>query len=120
MNNRHISNNNYLKSSTLIEVVVAMIMITVFTGIFFNFITKIRHENNIELKVKAQIIINNEIDSAFNGMPFRDTLEIRPPIKIVRKKEINKYNDIDLLTYKVFNNTGKLLVSKQIFIKSEK
>ena len=46
----HKHKTGYLKSSTLIEVVVAMIMITVFTGIFFNFITKMRKVNlNISL-----------------------------------------------------------------------
>jgi type II secretory pathway pseudopilin PulG len=108
-----------LKSSTLIEVVVAMIIITIFTGIFFDFLTKARRENNIELKVDAQILINNAIDSAFINKPT-DTTEIFGAIRIIRKEDSTEYKDINRIVYKAFNNSGKLLAIKNIFIKTNK
>ena len=91
-------------ASTLIEVVVAMIIITVFIGIFFNFLVKLNRENNIRLKTDAQLLINNEADSAFHNMPFNDSITIFGPIKIIRNEDSSKYKKIELLTFKAYNN----------------
>lgn len=105
-----------LKGSTLIEIIVAIIVITILSGIFFNFLTSINRDNNIILKINAQKIVDNIAEKAFADSSVNKGFFIYGNISVQIEKDSLAYKDIFEVTIKAYSVYKRELVSKTIYI----
>ena len=103
-----------IKSSTLIEVVVAMTIITMFIALFYNFIEKSGREINIEQKVIANILINTSINKTLQDSSFFDEQYDYEFISV--KKQASIRNKIIQLDFTAFMTNNKKILEKSILV----
>lgn len=107
-----------IKASTLIESIVAMVIISITMGITFLIITNISAKNNPQLRFKAYIESQQAINNAITSSIIKDDTWRKDGI-FVEKRYLEYYNyeDLRVLEIKVFNNAGKLLVLRRTIIR---
>jgi hypothetical protein len=105
-----------IQSSTLIEVIVAMVILTLFIGMFFSFISKNNSKISVEQRVTAnlyiQTIINETIaDSSFSDNDYKYE-------SIIIKKRIGdfKTKHVYLIKVSAHQLNDSLISEKNIFV----
>jgi hypothetical protein len=105
---------NKISASTLIEVVVAM-MITILCFVIVSiFINQFLQVNNTFIKIKAYLILEEEIlKTKTDNKYFDETLEYKN-LKFVRNVySYNKSDKLNIIHYKVLNIKKEILLEKK-------
>ena len=111
--------NLKLKSSTVMEVIVALTIISIIIAISFFIIANLNKNNNINLKYRASILIDNQLNTlSREPEELNDTLLINT-IKLVRNSQLDEqYKDLWNVEIKAFTQFHKLLYQKKAIIKN--
>ena len=110
-----------LRASTLIESIVAMVIITLLFGISFSILTSIAGRNNSQIKLKASFEAQRVISLCKSQHDFEDhewKFEGLAVEKVI--KSYHEYKDLRLIEVNVFNNDGKLLLRRHELINISK
>ena len=95
-----------LPGSTLVEVLVAMVIILVVALIITNFFTKNYRQLNTGYKLRSMLVLNNEVDRVFNA----ECLE-------VNVKESNIVDGFVLETFATENSFSNQLVNVSVSVR---
>ncbi len=107
---------------TIIEVLVAIIIIMLSIGIFFSIFINVRKTDFNHTKTKAYIEANSIIEKSIKEKLFEDEEYVYEGFKIVKKiSQYQDYSDIILLNIEVLNkeNNNLILSIKKTAIKEE-
>jgi hypothetical protein len=106
-----------IKSSTLIEVVVAMTIITMFVALFYGFIEKTGKEINIEQKIMAGMLINSSIGNTMQDSTFCDGQYDFENMVIKKTATLRNGNKIVQLDFTAYTLKNKKILNKSILVK---
>lgn len=107
-----------IQASTLIESIVAMVIISITMGITFLILTNIVAKNNPQLRFKAYIEAQQAINIKLSGDIIMDDTWQKDGIYVEKRYlEYGNYESLNVLEIKVFNNAGKLLVLRRKIIR---
>lgn len=107
-----------IQASTLVETIVAMVIITVIFSIALLIIANIAGRKNPQLRFKAYSEAQNTINNSLSTADFEDEEWQEDGLfiekRILRYKE---YNDLRILDVSIYDNKNRLLVEKKELIK---
>ena len=108
-----------LKSSTLIEIIVALVLLSIFTLLFFRFIQKSQRDINVEQKIKALYCMNSVIATTLNDSTFINT-DYKFENIVVQKKIVRQDGSLILINFSAFSLISKKLVERNIYVISKR
>jgi competence protein ComGC len=107
-----------IQGSTLIESIVAMVIITVSFGVALLILSNISGKNNPQLKFKAYSEAQNTINNSIITSNFIDEDWQKEGLYIEKLiLPYHEYEGLRVIEVKVFNNSGKLLIDRKDLIK---
>jgi type II secretory pathway pseudopilin PulG len=102
-----------IPASTLIEAIVALIIITIITGMASTFLTQNIKNNNLINKAKTFLILDNEIEKTIKYKEFEDSNQYIDGYLVEKKVTKNNYDGkLINIQFIISDNRGKLIFSR--------
>ena len=109
--------NKKLESSTLIEVIVGLVIITITFGIVFRLFVNVNRSENIRLKCNASLLMDKIINSGKADLNYIDE-DFDYGYMTIEKTVIpyNKSENLKIMHLKAFDRQKKLILEKKEII----
>jgi prepilin-type N-terminal cleavage/methylation domain-containing protein len=108
-----------LNSSTLVEVIVAMAIISLFIAMYYTYAVKSQREINIKIKIHANILINNEINKLLKDSIFENK-EINHEYIVINERVNEISNCMYEVKFVATNRDSLILVERLVLFNSNK
>ncbi|HEY4789562.1 MAG TPA: hypothetical protein VIH57_26105 [Bacteroidales bacterium] len=109
-----------ISASTLIEVIVAMIIITLITGMTSSFILQNFKKTNVAFKAKAFLLLDNEVELFEKEKDYTDFSKETDGYKIERMVSVNKHDDrLKTVNFTIMDNKGNLIYRRAKVIRTK-
>lgn len=105
-----------VKSSTLVEVIVALVIITMFTAMFYGFTSKIKREINVEQKILAELLIKSAVNNALIDTSYIDAEYSVNSVRIEKKIIKQESTRVIILCFSAYNTKNMILSKKKLLV----